>query len=463
MALPPGPPAVYLALRAPQLRLLLKACGLASTGNKADLVERLDKARISWQPSASKPRVLSIDMGLRNFAFALMSPARPTLAADPEKLTATADPKQRDPRPIELHAWQRRELVPAHAVPAEFTPEKMAAVALDLLKNHLLPLRPTHIILERQRARTLGGRSVLEWTLRVNMLEAMLHAVLLAMRESGQWQGTIMSIPPSRTTDFWLEMLEAQSQESTETGTCANRNRGTTSTIGKGSGEGSATRGAGDQKKETTTTGEARAPGTKGKLVSAKKTRKTPNSKKLKVAIVGDWLVRTETILAQSDDVARMQGAFLGACSTTRREKSSRSKLSTADEPALTKLDDLADSLLQGMAWLVWRENTAMLAQGRLVGIAGIDKGGESCESGSPDSRMKPATCKASRTKKAAKAIAAATETPKIPKNPDETKDQPKKCLDSFILEDVPGGSCPGPNDRTVAIETRWSVTVTSE
>ncbi|KAJ1338065.1 cruciform cutting endonuclease 1 [Microdochium nivale] len=374
MVLPPGLPTAYMLLLAPQLRLLLKACGLATTGNKADLVQRLDNARSAWRHETSMPRVLSIDMGLRNFAFALISPVKVATSKSPRAPAGITDPRQRGPKLVHLHAWERRELVPAHALPADFTPEKMSALALDLLQNHLLPLRPTHIILERQRARTLGGKGVLEWTLRVNMLEAMLHAALLALEQCGRWQGSIVSIPPSRTTDFWLESLEVGSKQEHVVGA----------------------------KEIAVNDKDRKSKPDVDVSISTKRTKKASNSKRLKIGIVGNWLTQSSCILAQSDNVKRMQGAYLDAYNSMRRGTHRKTKVDAAEEIAIKKLDDLADSLLQGMAWLVWRENTAVLAQSNAVPISGAD------------STVKSTTTRSRKTTQ----VKAAVESTKAPKAP---------------------------------------------
>ena len=58
----------------------------------------------------------------------------------------------------------------------------LALAAQSLLTRILLPYAPTTILIEKQRFRTGGVAAVQEWTLRVNTLEAALWAVLATLR-----------------------------------------------------------------------------------------------------------------------------------------------------------------------------------------------------------------------------------------------------------------------------------------
>ena len=79
--------------------------------------------------------------------------------------------------------------------PDPFSPASLARVTTALVRDALLPLRPTHVLIERQRFRSAGHAAVQEWTLRVNTLEAMLHAALRTVREYGLWD---TSPPPPK-------------------------------------------------------------------------------------------------------------------------------------------------------------------------------------------------------------------------------------------------------------------------
>ncbi|KAL2160188.1 hypothetical protein VTH06DRAFT_1844 [Thermothelomyces fergusii] len=195
------------------LRTLCSSCGLPKTGTKPVLVQRLRRAAGQFRPVPPEARILSIDLGLKNFAYALLSPAAP-----PGRKRA-ADGLLNVP--VHLHAWDRLDLTlrshrpdatgkatassassassssasssSASAKEKEdeeekdkdgeaYSPAALSALTAHLVRTRLLPLRPTHVLIERQRFRNRGGAAVTEWTLRVNSLEAMLHAALAALR-----------------------------------------------------------------------------------------------------------------------------------------------------------------------------------------------------------------------------------------------------------------------------------------
>ncbi|SPQ20435.1 b40b04f9-dc7e-414f-94f4-fc5e559071d6 [Thermothielavioides terrestris] len=198
------------------LQALCASCGLKKSGTKAALVQRLRRAARRLQPLPPTARILSIDLGLRNFAFCLLSPAAQQPPASPPQQPASSPAIITSP--VHLHAWHRLDLtLPSTRTPPppeadqtkgtqepnpdreelerrdreeveeegdddEFSPAALAALALRLATTHLLPLRPSHVLIERQRFRTAGGAAIFEWTLRVNTLEAMLHAVLATLR-----------------------------------------------------------------------------------------------------------------------------------------------------------------------------------------------------------------------------------------------------------------------------------------
>ncbi|KAL8725547.1 MAG: hypothetical protein Q9181_006373, partial [Wetmoreana brouardii] len=85
-----------------------------------------------------------------------------------------------------------------------FSPPFYASHAYRLLIDTLLPLKPTHILIERQRFRSLGGNAVQEWTLRVNMFEAMLYSTLHTLSRQGIWKGEVIPIIPNKVSRYWL-------------------------------------------------------------------------------------------------------------------------------------------------------------------------------------------------------------------------------------------------------------------
>ncbi|KAL9016391.1 MAG: hypothetical protein Q9185_006262 [Variospora sp. 1 TL-2023] len=134
------------------------------------------------------------------------------------------------------------------------------------------------------RFRSMGGSSVQEWTLRVNMFEAMLYAVLQTLRATGQWRGEVLPVEPSKVARFWVGGVE-----------------------GKGKGE---------------------------------------KTKKRKMAVARELVGGGESVRVKKGE----EGV---------RE------VMTAGKGRGGKFDDLADSLLQGLAWVRWEENKrAVLEKG---------------------------------------------------------------------------------------------------
>ncbi|CAK7270960.1 hypothetical protein SEPCBS57363_004368 [Sporothrix epigloea] len=151
-------------------------------------------------------------MGVRNLAYCLLQVDNKT------------DQSNGHPVP-QLVAWERLSLIgggkeiaghgtaSAELPASAFSPPAMATVAARLVRDRLLPLAPTHILIERQRFRSGGGAAVLEWTVRVNSLEAMLHGILAyqqldASNKSKKTKNStfqaIQAVSPQRVSQFLL-------------------------------------------------------------------------------------------------------------------------------------------------------------------------------------------------------------------------------------------------------------------
>jgi cruciform cutting endonuclease 1 len=316
-------------LKAAQLKRLAFLCGLPTTGTKSQLTDRIvdaSRARTGYRAgvqSSASPRILSIDMGIRNMAFSL-------LTSVPSALEATSTP--RTPPRIHLHAWSTHDFLAAGtqpplpdprytgSLPDPFAPLILAHTAARFVRDTLLPLQPTHVLIERQRFRTGGAAPVQEWTLRVNSLEAMLHAVFRTLQEYKTWAGEVVSIPPSRVGPFWLESDQPTVRE---LGSGRNASRETL-------------------KKES---------------AAAKKL----NLKREKANLLGTWLENGHTILPTEGNGATCTvKLFRQRLQRPRRVRKAKAGEENNDVE-LTKIDDLSDSLLQGMAWLKWEENKLQL------------------------------------------------------------------------------------------------------
>ncbi|KAM0809563.1 putative Mitochondrial resolvase Ydc2 catalytic domain-containing protein [Seiridium cardinale] len=313
------PPAFKLTqpLKLADLKTLAIACGVASSGTKVSLVQRLelsvrDFTRIPIVPTPNQ-RILSIDMGIRNLAFSLLIPPPDSL----DRMRVGV----RTPLPgVALKSWSRMVLAnPATTESSSveedlWSPGNMAGMTLKLVQDQLLNFSepPTHILIERQRFRSGGGAAVQEWTLRVNTLEAMIYSTLNTLKKCGHWQGDIIPISPKRVGPFWIE---------------------------------------------DTAIHDAAEPD--GKEPKSRKNAKARH-KKAKIDLVGNWLLDGK--ITPTDQAQVVSKSYLDRWQGKRAKKPSTEAVGLAGEP-LQKLDDLADCLLQGLAWLKWQDNKRLLAR----------------------------------------------------------------------------------------------------
>ncbi|KAK4141149.1 mitochondrial resolvase Ydc2 [Dichotomopilus funicola] len=391
------------------LKSLCASCGLPKTGAKTVLVSRLREAAQQFQPTPPSARILSIDLGLKNFAFSLLTPAPlpkttksktkqkplPSLSfADPAKPSALLT------SPVHLHAWHRLDLTlpldaaqsssplpptpparnrkskKAEAEPEEdstptkskrkpepstststaFTPTTLASTTATLVQTVLLPLRPTHILIERQRFRTGGASAVLEWTVRVNQLEAMLHAAFA------------MANFHAHATEIEIDMAEG------------------------GKGKRNGVDGGGKVVVESVTPKVVAgylfpSAGAKDEdgLVEGKKRKKKATSgaaaaykllKKEKVNMLSEFLATENDgggaglVKADGKQAKEVVGLFLEAVERKRvgkrrAKRKEGEEENYAVEDMVSKMDDLSDSVLQGMVWLQWQRNLEGLIQER--------------------------------------------------------------------------------------------------
>jgi len=277
-------------LKLAQLKLLAFKCGISSSGTKPILIQRLhdEIASVSQQGTKAKPyRILSIDMGIRNLAYCVLDV--------PAKSNSKTLPTVR--------AWQRLAVsspppstsdLPLVAAKESFSPATLSATAYELVRHRLLLLKPTHILVERQRFRSMGSKHILEWTVRVNMFESILYGVLCTLKGEGIWDGSVEAIAPGKVGPFWI-----------------------------------------DEERE--------AKARKTKSAKAK-------NKGAKIDLVRQWLEGGDMMSLGNEEVEALARAY--------REKWDGKRVKAKEgEEKMGKLDDLADSLLQGMAWAKWEEN----------------------------------------------------------------------------------------------------------
>ncbi|KAG9234825.1 mitochondrial putative cruciform cutting endonuclease 1 [Amylocarpus encephaloides] len=299
-------------LKLVQLKQLALKCGIASSGTKGCLINRLQDEILlhnASQEHKDRPvRILSIDMGIRNLAYCVL------------ELPTSKKRKGGKKVPI-LQSWHRlavssapspistldSDLVVNREMEKEsFTPATLSLIAYTLLKKRLLLQNPTHVLIERQRFRSMGSKHILEWTVRVNMFESILHGVLRALKEEGIWKGSVEAITPGRVGTFWIE------------------------------------------------DGEEIEPSPEGRKMRNTANAKLQN-KGAKMDLVKRWLDKENMIQLGNSEVDGVARAYKEKWSRTSPGRRPAAK--GVDGEKMGKLDDLADSLLQGMAWAQWQEN----------------------------------------------------------------------------------------------------------
>ncbi|KKZ66082.1 hypothetical protein EMCG_08147 [[Emmonsia] crescens] len=260
---PSTSPTTWLpSLKVRQLQRLASLTGILSSGTKPVLIERLKQVlhveprqavqNASQEESSindKKPAsILSIDMGIRNLAFAhlVVPPGHtgrtpsgelnpPILKAwyrlsVPSFVSNSASNKQA----LDFHMGEemkpKKKLAKGRksktlGVPKagqedgdfkekekkekeSFAPKLYAAHAYTLMSSLLATYKPTHVLIERQRFRSGGGSSVQEWTIRVGVFEGMLYAVLRSIQQERKGEVAnivVQGVEPQRVMRYWMD------------------------------------------------------------------------------------------------------------------------------------------------------------------------------------------------------------------------------------------------------------------
>lgn len=312
-------------------------------------------------------RILSVDMGIRNLAFAVLRVgsergkgreggllSRPELVAwrrlavseisgldfdsdlgGSDAISVSSLTDKNPPRTSirkELLARVSNPDNTSTPTPKEkeketFSPDHYAKTAYTLITTLLHAYNPTHILIERQRFRSGGASAVQEWTLRVGVLEGMLYAVLETLKREGCLvaEGVeVCGVEPKRVVGFWGGVV-----------------------AGDEDGDGGR------------------------KRVSAREVKRG------KIDLVGRWLDSAVSgggggggggdpgrIVIQEENtlVRELAAAYLRNLrgGNGRRKKDSTGEVGGGE---IGKLDDLADCLLQGITWLEWQVTRERLAR----------------------------------------------------------------------------------------------------
>lgn len=210
-----------------------------------------------------------------------------------------------------------------------FEPSVYALLANNFVRHTLDRFSPLDaILIERQRYRSGSSAAIQEWTVRVNTLEAMLHAVFCCLH--GEKSPVAEGVSPSKVTRFWVDrvgekFLEVQKKP---------ERRKKKEVLGEKLGE------------------ELGVEGVEVVIEREKTYRKT---KLAKVSLVKEWL-RSGGVVKVGKDAKGVAADFEPVKGRRKSERVSGGKL-----------DDLADCLLQGMAWIRWEENRRRFSEGKLI------------------------------------------------------------------------------------------------
>ncbi|KAH8821199.1 mitochondrial putative cruciform cutting endonuclease 1 [Xylogone sp. PMI_703] len=312
-------------LKLAQLKTLAFQCGISNSGTKPILRQRLVEeitASRSLNHGSERFRILSIDMGIRNLAYCILDVpfGRPSSSRN-SKLSSRSS----------IQAWQRLSVsttptmnVDSSIAPPKesFSPASLSEAAYTLLRTKLLLANPTHVLIERQRHRSSSSPHILEWTIRVNMFESILYAILHTLKAEGIWSGQVLPIAPGKVGPFWV----------------------------------------GEDEKAIS---DGIMPEVVGKMRKAK-TAKAIN-KGLKIDLVRKWLETGDMVTLGSKDVKNTADAYLEKWNRLPGQRKPKKDVSDTaiEQPTeeMGKLDDLADSLLQAMAWLEWEKNKALVLE----------------------------------------------------------------------------------------------------
>lgn len=396
---------------------------------------KLSDGSTGLAPRKDTIRVLSIDMGIKNLAFCVCdvpvssAPTRKTLSKGGKKtrgntqsestlelsvvawkriaVTGSTTPIGRKKKKVvsgDVDVEEKEKKTSPAAIEGDdpFSPMQLSKTAYKLVREVLLPYNPDTILIERQRFRSGGGSAVQEWTVRVNMFESMIWAVLTTLKkealaaqteanddgiEEGEGEDSltrpqIWDVSPMRVATFWISKEVQKLAERTNLG-----------------------------------------------LGDVKKGRKKVE-KREKVDLVQRWIladaegieINEAVTISFEDGAAQTRDAFMASKSGPNRKSAALRKIKEPKEPKerkktkeekkekiviplvqisqvpglpfagvqsivgeealldIGKLDDLADCLLQAGAWMKWEGNRRavrdMVIEGDVEGLLEWIEGG---------------------------------------------------------------------------------------
>ncbi|EAT87724.2 hypothetical protein HBI56_119870 [Parastagonospora nodorum] len=366
--MPPKLPPKPRPVTAKALQALLTRIGSASSGTKDVLHERFQRdvahsrlfaLRPEWQARQKKKhgrqlRILSIDMGIKNLAFCDVSvdykngnatnPTMDIMRWDKINLVDATRDLRRPGLQAKDHAKDAEDVDP-YSLPV------LSRTAYWFIKQEVLAVAPDIILIESQRWRSAGSAAILQWTVRVNTLEAMLWAVLETLRterltspskikneESCKLDFEVYGVDPKRVGQFWLAQHARARAEDL------------------------------DQAVEALAL-EDTPPTTKA---ATKKIPRSKAEKKAKIALLRSWLsIEPASTASSTPDSSPVISINIGPAAVMAREalrlpapgKEEKTKNTKSSEEGkdIKKLDDITDCCLQAAAWIAWESNRLQL------------------------------------------------------------------------------------------------------
>jgi cruciform cutting endonuclease 1 len=321
------------SLKAKSLQHIAFLTGRPSTGTKPQILEQLYRSLPHARMPQGKTRILSVDMGIRNLAYCVIDVPANRYATE-EKLHVQSwkrldllekmRPEIVTPllKPSLDHVADAPDSVAQAVLKNSFTPSIMSKVALQVTQEFLAH-KPDIVLIERQRFRSGGGSAIQEWTVRVNTLEAMLWACFETLKASqidpeSSTFPAVHEVAPKRVASFWTASPDAHQPPA-------------------------------DLFAPDFSPPELR--------VSVSTAKAASTGKKEKIAVLRSWLDGSGGVsLDFSAETEKIAAAFVQG---VKRRKSKSDGVDVADVAIEreTKLDDLADCVLQGAAWVRWEEN----------------------------------------------------------------------------------------------------------
>ncbi|KAI0461985.1 hypothetical protein LJB42_004590 [Komagataella kurtzmanii] len=182
-----------------QLLSICRNCGLPiGASNKAQLIEDISLclARESLFTENKKYSIVSIDVGVKNFAFTRL------------QLEGGDVFKSRSSLPSILE-WFKLDLEQFEGMKT-FSPLAYSRMAYYLVEKLIFKLSdtglltPSVLLIERQRFRSNGGSSVLESVIKSNIIENMIISNVYAMGQmNNDYKTNIISSSPASMVNFW--------------------------------------------------------------------------------------------------------------------------------------------------------------------------------------------------------------------------------------------------------------------